>query len=82
MGHDKVVAVEEKIDLDARDAFRVALTKGGERVLAMASAPGRTMRLELDDASISRMDDRKWIRVGGNALRNQARRSPLCASKR
>jgi hypothetical protein len=82
VGHDEVVAVEEKIDLDARDAFRVALTQGGERILPMASAPGRTVRLELDDASICRRDDRKRVRLGGNALRDQASRSPLCASKR
>jgi hypothetical protein len=80
--HDEVVAVEEKVDLDARDAFRVTLAKRGERVLTMASAPRRTMRLELYDASICRSDDRKWVRVGGNALRDQASRSPLCASKR
>src|SRR5204862_216635 len=53
VGHKEVLAVEEEVDLDPRDAFGIALAKAGERVLPVTTAPGSSMRLELHDVSMS-----------------------------
>src|SRR2546422_708341 len=82
VSHEEILAVKEEVDLDTRDAFGVALAKAAKRVLPMTTAPGSSMRLELHDASMSGTDERKRVRVGENALRDQASRSPLCGSKR